>query len=114
MGNEVVLEKTLLSQKFCGMLSIAMKAGRLEVGEARVTEATRSGRTHLVILAADASENTKKKFKNMTDFRSLPLIVAETKESLGRIVGREFAVVIAVADKGFADGLIGLVNNFSD
>ena len=47
------------------MLSIAKKAGKVASGEFMTENAVKSGGAALVIVAEDASDNTKKKFKNM-------------------------------------------------
>lgn len=103
--------KGSLNQRFWGMLSLSMKAGALFVGESRAQETIRGGKAELIILSADASANTKKKFSDMASYRKLPLITVTDRESLGAAIGRKFAVIIAVSDKGFADNLLKLYNN---
>lgn len=104
-------EKNSDTQKrFKGLISLAMKAGRLEIGEARAQDAIRGGKAYLIIVAEDASDNTKKKFKDMAAFRKLPIILTSNRDELGRTVGRNFAVTMAVTDKGFAEGLKKLID----
>ncbi|MEG1880301.1 MAG: ribosomal L7Ae/L30e/S12e/Gadd45 family protein, partial [Oscillospiraceae bacterium] len=74
----------------------------------RAEDRIRSGESFLVILSSDASANTKKKFNNMCNFRELPLIELWDRNVLGHCIGREFAVVISVADEGFAKQIIAL------
>ena len=50
------------------MLGIAAKAGSVASGEFSTEKAVKEGRAYLVIVAQDASDNTKKMFRNMTDF----------------------------------------------
>ncbi len=95
--------------KFKGLLSLAMKAGKLKVGEGRAQDAIRSGEVHLIILSSDAADNTLKKFSDMGSFRDIPVIRPCDRYELGSIIGREFAVIIAVADSGFADSLLKAV-----
>ena len=52
------------------MLGIAAKAGSVASGEFSTEKAVKEGRAYLVIVAQDASDNTKKMFRNMTDFYS--------------------------------------------
>ena len=47
------------------MIGIAQKAGKLASGEFATEHAVKSGRAALVIVSDAASENTKKKFRNM-------------------------------------------------
>ncbi len=47
------------------MLGMAAKAGKVASGEFMAENAVKSGEAALVIVAEDASDNTKKKFSNM-------------------------------------------------
>ena len=103
--------KNSLNQRFWGMLSLSQKAGALSVGESRAQETIRSDKAELIILSADASENTKKKFSDMASYRDIPLITIADRDCIGSAIGIRFAVIIAVSDKGFADNLLRLYNN---
>ena len=46
--------------KVLGLMGLAKKAGRVAMGEDAVKDAVRYGTAHLVIIAEDASDNTKK------------------------------------------------------
>lgn len=96
------------SHKLDRMIGMAMRAGRLDIGEGRVQERIRRGQSRLVILAGDAGENTGKKFKNMCRYRSLPLISIGDRAVLGQWIGRPFVVVISVSDAGFAEQILAL------
>ncbi len=91
--------------KFKGMLSLAKKANKLEIGEARAESAIRGNMAYIIILSDDASDNTKKKFEDMGKFRGISVIYAGEREKLGASVGKKFAVSMAVCDKGFADAI---------
>ena len=84
------------------MISLATKAGKTKSGEF-MTE--KEGRAHLVIVADDASDNTKKKFQNMCDFYKVPIYFFEDKDTLGHAMGKEFRASLAVTDAGFAKGI---------
>ena len=103
--------KDNLNQRFWGMLSLSQKAGVLSVGESRAQETIRGGAAELIILSADASDNTRKKFSDMASYRDIPLITVASRESLGNAIGRKFAVTVVVSDKGFADNLLKLYNS---
>gem|GEM_PF-4130623 len=51
--------------KALSMLGLAARAGRIVSGEFTVEKEVKSGRAYLVLIAEDASENTRKKFQNM-------------------------------------------------
>lgn len=71
-----------------------------------MTEAkVKRGEAVLVIVGEDASENTKKKFRNMCEFYQVPLFFYGTREELGHALGKELRASLAVTDEGFAKSL---------
>ena len=88
------------------LLSLAMRAGKVVSGEFKTEESVKSGQARLVILAIDASENTKKKFENMCDFYEVPIRVYAEKEELGHFIGKEFRASVAVTDEGLANKIM--------
>ena len=48
------------------LIGIAKKAGKIAAGEFQTENAVKAGKASLVIISEEASENTKKKFRNMS------------------------------------------------
>ncbi len=90
-------------KKACGMIGLAMRAGKIASGEFAVEKAVKEYKAYLVIVAQEASDNTQKKFRNMCQFYEVPYLVFGTKEELGRIIGKEYRASLAVCDKKFAE-----------
>lgn len=88
------------------MLSIATKAGSTVTGEFSTEKAVKEGRAYLVVVASDASDNTKKKFSDMCNYYHVTMKVFSDKVSLGNACGKEFRASLAVKDKGLADAVI--------
>ncbi|MDO4620717.1 MAG: ribosomal L7Ae/L30e/S12e/Gadd45 family protein [Lachnospiraceae bacterium] len=88
--------------RLCGYIGLAARARKLESGEFAAEQAVKNGKARLVIVAEDASSNTKKKFGNMCTYRSLPCALFFSKEQLGRAIGQDYRAVIAVTDEGLA------------
>lgn len=84
------------------MLGIAAKAGSVVSGEFSTEKAVKEGKAYLVIVAKDASDNTKKMFRNMTEFYEVPMYVYSEKEMLGHFIGKEFRASLAVTNEGLA------------
>lgn len=82
-----------------------MKAGKVVSGEFSVETAIKKNEVILCIVATDASDNTKKKFKNMCTYRNLDLIELGEKTSLGGAIGKEFRATIGIVDEGFAKAI---------
>lgn len=90
-------------------LGIAAKAGFVTSGEFQTENAVRSSMADLVIIAEDASDNTKKKFRNMCEFYKVQLVIYGVKESLGHAIGKEFRASLAVTDHGLAENILGKI-----
>ncbi len=90
------------------LISLAMKAGKVLSGEFMVEKGLKEGEVCLCIVAKDASDNTKKKFNNMCDYRSVRLIELADKEQLGKIIGKKFRATIGITDEGFMNGILKL------
>lgn len=91
--------------KALSLISLATKAGKTASGEFSTEKEVKSGTAELVIVASDASDNTKKKFRNMCEFYEVPMYVYGEKDTLGHAMGKEFRASLAVTDAGFAKGI---------
>lgn len=87
-------------------LSLAQKAGQIASGEFAVEKSVKEGRAYLVIVARDASDNTKNTMKNMTEYYEVPIYFYSDKENLGKCIGKEYRSMVAVKHPGFADSLM--------
>lgn len=87
------------------LIGLATKAGKTASGEFLTEREVKSGKAALVIVAGDASENTKKKFRNMCDYYKVPIYFYEDKDTLGHAMGKQFRSSLAVLDEGFAKGI---------
>lgn len=95
-----------MTNKILSLLGLAARSGNLASGEFAAREATRKKNAYLVIVALDASDNTKKMFENQCKHYQIPFYCWGTKEELGHAIGKEFRASIAVNDQGFADALL--------
>lgn len=100
--------------KALSMISLATKAGKTVSGEFSTEKAVKSYLASLVIVATDASDNTKKKFQNMCDFYEVPIYFYGDKDTLGHAMGKEFRASLAILDEGFADGIQRELKNRED
>ncbi|MBQ9757408.1 MAG: ribosomal L7Ae/L30e/S12e/Gadd45 family protein [Clostridia bacterium] len=102
------------NEKFFRMLGLATRMHGVAFGEGAVRDSIKSGKAELVIVAEDASDNTKKRFRNSCDFYEKKLMIYSDRFSLGKCTGREFAVVISVTDKNIAKSIIGSFDENSE
>ena len=85
--------------KALSMIGLATKAGKVASGEFCTEKEVKSGRAYLVIVADDASDNTKKKF------HQVPIYFYKDKDTLGHAMGKEFRASLVILDEGFAKGI---------
>ena len=95
----------LKPNKTMGLIGLATKAGKTAGGEFLTEREVKSGRAALVIVAGDASENTKKKFQNMCEYYKVPIRFYGDKDTLGHAMGKQFRASLAVLDEGLAKGI---------
>ena len=97
--------------KVLSMLGLAMRGRNLVSGEFQTEDAVKTGKAMLVIIAEDASENTKKLFHNKCSYYEVPVYEFGTKEALGRSIGKDFRSSVGVCDAGLADAIIKQLEN---
>ena len=66
-------------RKFYSLLGLCKRASKVAGGEVAAEEAIRGKKACLVIVAGDASANTKKKFHNSASFYEVPILELGTK-----------------------------------
>lgn len=89
-------------QKVFGLMGLAKRAGRLVTGETGVKDSVRFGKAKLVIIASDASDNTKKNITDSCKYYNVKYYIAATKDTLGHAVGNDYNAAVAIVDDGFA------------
>lgn len=91
--------------KWTSILGLANRAGKLVTGEELVIKEIQKKRVKLVLLAQDASQNTKKKIMDKSTYYNIPVRLVPDRYTLGKSIGKEARVVVAVTDKGFSEKL---------
>lgn len=92
--------------KVLSLLGLAMRGRNLVSGEFQTLEAVKNGSAMLVIIAEDASDNTKKLFTNKCSFYEVPILEYGTKDELGRAIGKDMRSSLGVCDAGLAEAVI--------
>ena len=92
-------------------LGLAARGRNVASGELQTLNAVKDGSAMLVIVAADASENTKKLFADKCSFYQVPFKVYGTKEELGHALGKELRSSLAIINAGLAKSVIGYIES---
>ena len=98
--------RILKQNKIYSLLGIAMRGRNLVSGEFQTLEAIKKGSAMLVIIAEDASDNTKKLFSDKCLFYQIPVFQYGTREELGKAIGKDLRSSVGVCDAGLADAVI--------
>ncbi len=93
-------------KKVLSLFGLAARAGRMASGEFQTETAVKSGTACLVVVAEDASDNTKKLFHDKCSFYKVPVVELGTKEELGHAIGKEYRASLAILDAGFAEAIL--------
>ncbi|HSH24024.1 MAG TPA: YlxQ family RNA-binding protein [Massilibacterium sp.] len=94
-----------MTEKWQSLLGLANRARKIVSGEGLVVKEVQLKRAKLVLLAQDASENTKKKITDKCSYYHIPLLLVKDRYTLGQAIGKDARVVVAVTDDGFAKKL---------
>ena len=93
--------------KLLNLIGLAQKAGRLAVGEEPTGAAARARDARLILVAADAAENSVRRVRHFADAgQCLWCRIGADKDALGRAVGRSSCAMLAVMDIGFAEAIV--------
>ena len=85
------------------LLGLALRGGRLVMGEEPVEGVARARDARVLLLAADAADNTRRRVEHFADAgQCIWVRIPYTKAELGRAVGRSSAAILAVTDIGLA------------
>lgn len=98
-----------MNHKILTYIGLAQKAGKCASGEFSAEKAVKEGKAFLVIVAEDASDNTKKLFSDKCAYRDIPCHILFTKEELGRALGKQMRASAAICDEGLARAIIKLI-----
>lgn len=91
--------------RLISLLGFAQKARKLVSGEAAVDKAVKSGQAKLLIIAADASDNTRKGYRDLASYYRVTYFEVLSKDQIGHSIGKPSRAVLAVTDTGFGKAI---------
>jgi ribosomal protein L7Ae-like RNA K-turn-binding protein len=90
------------SDRTLGLLGLAFRAGVVVSGVEQVREGARSGRLLCVIVARDASVNSRGKLIPLLQAQRIPVVERFDRATLGDALGRSNLSAVGVTDASFA------------
>lgn len=100
-----------MTSKIYSMLGLATKAGKLVSGSDVCERALKSGKVTMVILSEDASEATKKSFRDMCEYRKIPYRIFGDRYNLGKHAGKDERAVLGICDTGFTEQVLRMIDS---
>lgn len=98
--------------KLLNMIGLAKRAGKVSTGTFICEKAIKSRSAKLVILALDASENTKKTITDACKFYGVELIETSDMDALSHAVGASaLRAVVSINDNNFAKAILDIYLN---
>ena len=95
-----------MKEKILGLLGLMRKANAIVVGEENTGQTVKAGKAKLLLLAADASDNARRRAEHFAEGRSVIRVdLPFTKEELASVTGVTGGSMAAVTDLGFANAL---------
>lgn len=96
-----------MTDKVLNTLGLARRGGNLAAGEEPVTDACKSRKAKVVLLAADAAANTADRAARLAEESGVPLAVLPyEKDQVGFCLGRSSCALLAVTEAGLAASLL--------
>ncbi len=91
--------------KVLSLLGLAARGRNVASGESQTLNAVKNGKAMLVLVAEDASDNTRKLFADKCGFYRVPFYLYGSKASLGQAIGKDLRSSVAVINAGLAEGI---------
>lgn len=97
-----------MNNKLMSTIGLCRRAGKTVIGSDLAVKALRAGDCKLVLLASDASENTKKRITDKSaTYKTRLVCVPLTAEQLGIAVGKSNSVaVVAITDESLSGAVL--------
>ncbi len=95
----------MIHNKILSLLGLAMRGRNLKSGEFQTESSIKDGSAKLVIVAEDASNNTRKLFTDKCSYYKVPIYIYGTKESIGAAIGKDIRSCVALCDANMAQAV---------
>ena len=99
-----------MREKALNMLGLMRRANAIQIGEDKTGTAVKAGKVKLLLLAADASDNARRRAEAFITGRNVQLVpLPFDKAELSERLGVNGCSMAAVTDLGFANAFVKLL-----
>lgn len=99
----------MTDKSWMNLLGLMQRARKIVTGEELVVKAIQKKHVVFVIIAADASDNTKKKVTDKCRYYQIPYTFFENRYAIGQAIGKAERVTVGLIDEGFANKFRSLI-----
>lgn len=92
----------MLSKDVLSLLGLAARARKISCGDILLKD-IRTHKVYLVIIAEDASENTKKKYSDKCAYYRIENLIIGHVDEISMAIGKDNRVAVGIKDQGFAN-----------
>ena len=100
----------MINNKILGLMGLAARAREVCFGADSVELQVKKKKVYLMIVAKDASDRTKDKFRNISYEYDIPIIIEGEIEILSKAIGKSNKAIIGIEDSHLASE-IQKINN---
>lgn len=100
----------MIDNKILGLMGLAARARKVCFGADSVETQIKKKKVHIMIVAKDASDRTKDKFKKIGQEYAIPIIIEGEIEVLSKAIGKSNKAIIGIEDSNLASE-IQKINN---
>lgn len=100
----------MINNKILGLVGLAARARKVCFGADSVELQIRKKKVYLIIVAKDASNRTKDKFRNISEEYDISIIIEGEIEILSKAIGKSNKAIIGIEDSNLASE-IQKINN---
>ncbi|MFD2638315.1 L7Ae/L30e/S12e/Gadd45 family ribosomal protein [Piscibacillus salipiscarius] len=97
--------------QYLNLLGLAQRAGKISLGEDNILNDIRSNQATLVLIASDASSNTRKKLTDKCHSYQIPYRIVGNREEISHALGKYDRVAAAIKDEGFTKKFLQLIDD---
>lgn len=98
-----------MNSKLKSMFSLCKKSGNMLSGDVQVSQAISGKKAKLLIIAADASDNTKKNFESKAKYYNVEYFIFGDRDEMSGLIGSNNKTTFCITDENFANKIKELI-----
>lgn len=98
-----------MNNKLKSMFSLCKKSGNMLSGDVQVSQAISGKKAKLLIIANNASDNTKKNFEDKAKYYKVEYFIFGDRDEMSQLIGLNNKTVFCIIDENFANKIKELI-----